>query len=308
MKMYSFMYLYFMLFSVLLVKIESYDNIKIVTLEDSLSKSHTIKGDYTPKNIDSRNGIVGMSAFENTFLIEGFWGDIIGDTIENYIDIWINKDNQSYLLKKTECYIDDPINVNFSTDGTKVVFQMLYNPPYGYDDAYRHIDIFDIQDLDHIKKQTIEIEKCVDYKIVGNSSLFCTEYITEFGDGTENYSFAIYKSKLYDENNRIPVAIGADMQVISSDGRYILATRNLYGKTKFVIIDALTSKLAYLWEDQTNYKSIYYDEKRSQFAFDYGAYIKYLVMPDSFPHDALKYQITDKFENESFWNKIKERY
>ena len=51
-------------------------------------------------------------------------------------------------------------------------------------------------------------------------------------------------------------------------------------------------------------KSIYYDSERNQFAFDYGTYIKYLIIPDSFPHDALEYRYTDKFENESFWNKI----
>ena len=80
----------------------------------------------------------------------------------------------------------------------------------------------------------------------------------------------------------------------------------LYGKNKFIIIDASSSKYAYLWEDQKGYKSIYYDSERDQFAFDYGTYIKYLIMPDSFPHDALEYRYTDKFENESFWNKIQE--
>lgn len=281
-----------------------YDNIKVVVLKDSFGKNSTIKTDYKKMDIDVRNGIVSICAFENAFLIEGFWENIIGDTIENHTDIWLYKDNQSYLLTKTKCFIDDPINLNFSKDGTKVVYQMLYYPPYGYDDSYKPIDIFDIQDLNHIKKQTIEIEKCVDYRIIRDSSLFCTEYITDLKDGTEDYSFAIYKSKLYDENNRIPVAIGAEMRVISDDGRYILAIRELYGKNKFIIIDASSSKYAYLWEDQKGYKSIYYDSERDQFAFDYGTYIKYLIMPDSFPFDALEYRYTDKFENESFWNKI----
>lgn len=302
MKMYSFMYLYFMLFSVLPVKIESYDNIqqyseeKIVLHEDDSAATNSF--------------VKSSCIYGNKRMYCGFYTqDSFPSINSNKLDVWISKNGKVRLLKSKNIVVFDyPFNIDFSSDGTKAICYNIYFPPYGYDDDDKYIDIFDIQDFDHIKKQTIEIEKCVDYKIVGDSSLFCTEYITEFGDGTENYSFAIYKSKLYDENNRIPVAIGADMRVISSDGRYILATRNLYGKTKFVIIDALTSKLAYLWEDQTNYKSIYYDEKRYQFAFDYGTYIKYLIMPDSFPHDALEYQITDKFENESFWNKIKERY
>lgn len=310
MKMCCGLCFIFLLFSTLSTNtessIESYDNIKVVLLNDSFSKNRTINAVYKKMDIDVRNGIVSICSFENAFLIGGFWEDIIGDTINNHIDIWINKDNQSYLLTKTECFIDDPINLNFSNDATKVIFQMLYYPPYGYDDSYKPIDIFDIQDLNHIKKQTIEIEKCVDYRIIRDSSLFCTEYITDLKDGTEDYSYAIYKSKLYDENNRIPVAIGAEMRVISDDGRYILAIRELYGKNKYIIIDASSSKYAYLWENQTGYKSIYYDSERKQFAFDYGTYIKYLIMPDSFPHDALEYRYTDKFENESFWNKIQE--
>lgn len=274
----------------------------------------TYSEDAIATNIDERDSlftntvIQGFRIYENKKLCYGFYTKGSDSLINhNQLDLWIYSNRRVYILKTIDIIVFDFLwNIGFSSDGTMAICYNNYEPPYGYDDEDKYIDIFDIQDLNHIKKQTIEIEKCVDYRIIRDSSLFCTEYITDLKDGTEDYSYAIYKSKLYDENNRIPVAIGAEMRVISDDGRYILAIRELYGKNKFIIIDASSSKYAYLWEDQNGYKSIYYDSERDQFAFDYGTYIKYLIMPDSFPHDALEYRYTDKFENESFWNKIQE--
>lgn len=262
--------------------------------------------DASKIDLQRGNIIYGVSVYNDNILITGILqrDSITVDT--EYQDVWIENDGQTFKLRHSNYNVDDkPLNVSFFDKGQKVVCYNVFVPPYGYDEEDKYIDIFDIQNLSDIKKKTIEIEHCVDFEIVDNDYVYCVEYVTPF-EGAEDYSFAICKSPSDNLSKVDTISKGTQLLSISADGKYILAKKELYGKSKFVIIDVFKKKCAYLLDDKYIYKQAYFDPEKKQFFLDSGESYIYLIMPKEFSHDALDYFPTNKFENEKFWgNEIK---
>ncbi len=264
--------------------------------------SMTLYCDDTEKiNLQSGNIIYGVSVYNENILISGvLHKDII--TVETeYQDVWIENNGKIYKLIQSNYNVDDkPLKVSFYKNGQYVVCYNQYAPPYGFDEEDKYVYIIDVKNIDNIKKKTIEIEHCVDFEIVNDDYIYCVEYVTPF-EGSEDYSFAICKAESGNLNKVDTIAIGAKLVSISYDGRYMLAKKELYGKSKFIIIDVDKKRCAYLMDDKHIYNPAYYDPEKKQFFIDCGESFVYLEMPKEFPHNALDYRPTNKFEDEKFW-------
>lgn len=268
---------------------------------------------------DENSKIIKAIRFNDVFLFNGYANlsnkykgvslfDIPANEIE-YQDLWIQKNGENYKLDRFPYYfLDKYYDCSFSDDGKYVICSPYNSSSPGYENEEDgFVYIYNIENVNDIKKTLLNCERCIKSFVVNDSIIFAKEQ--PIGKGFDGFYTNIFKAPLNDINTKTLLAYHTDLLLVSYEGAYLLGRKKLYGKpdTK-IIIEVASNRYQYLLGRDYPAGYCFYARDKKMFGFDLGNQLIYLQNPEYYPFDALKDNGLEKSTSEqenAFWQKFK---
>jgi hypothetical protein len=276
-------------------------------------KTQDINSYLTLPNISDK--VLGILAKDNKVLKSGYMAipqtyrdyrieDIPIDSLP-YQDFWIQDGNAIVKIDRYPFhYLDKVYDAKFSSIDRYLIVNPYNDATAGYwpedDDRFYVYDLVNFKSGE-VKKQTIKCEQCMNTNLVDHKFIFVREI--EIGGGRDGYYRNIYSAPEDNINDTVKIAHDINLIQLSSDGKFILGKKYLYGEYTPVIIEVASKRFQYLLGRDYPMEYSFYSPYEKKFAFDFGSHFVYINFPDTYPFDALSQNVnnTSKTENAAFW-------
>lgn len=277
-------------------------------------RSSEIENEPVKVKIDSK--FLSIIRYGETFAFSGYFNlpeypDVPIESLPlknlEYQELWIQNRGKSIKLDKLPFhFIDKYYQLKFSSSGDYLICNPFTTRTAGYDS--KEDGFFILYNLTNIQegvsnRRLVECDACMNTFISNNKFIFQREI--PIGHGFDGVHLNIYQAPLTNVNDTIRIASDIELLLLSSDEKYILGAKYLYGRWTGVILDIRAKKFQYLIGRDYLSHNYFYSSVKKKFVFDFGEQFVYVGMPKVFPFDAMKshYRFTKKEEDVLFWKK-----
>jgi hypothetical protein len=230
-----------------------------------------------------------------------------GEYLQDYQDVWLEKDSTVCKLKSFEHhYYDQDVEYSIEYSGKYILVSTFVSEYLRSTTADSVIFVFDLSNADKITNREIYCTECIKPQIVGNYIYYGKKFY--YLPGADAYDWKLYRAPIFDLSKSELLAEYVELISVTPDGKYAIGKKLLYGKETFIILNIKTKKFQYiLGRDYTKYK-LFYSSAYQQFALDQEEQIIYIEYPKQYPFNSIGVDAepkqTSDTEDAAFWKKF----
>jgi hypothetical protein len=294
-------------------------NLISMVLKDSLENVYLANYDERRKifSIDDmvvlskEKKIVSLVRKDSMLAISGFFkiskelaDKQLSELMYDHQDLWLQMGNSVTKMDSFAYhFFDKHYEFKFSEDGNYLICNPFSDSAPGYEESEDgFIFLYDLRSgkVPNLKKK-IKCSHC------SNSFIFGRQLITQreipIGHGFDGDYHNIYFAGIDNPDDTTLCAFNIKLLDISTDKKYILGKKYLYGRATPIILDVNSKHYQYLLGRDYPTDRCFYSTTKKKFAFDLGDQIVYVEIPAQFPFDALlrTEQFSSKKDDENFW-------